>query len=105
MSVEELMEPPVYSVLSALAEESTRDEWLLTADAFIKFQVRRQGVPAAGQEPMKKNMLKLLGKLGEGVDVDGLMQDTVSYIRYTLWTSEIYVLYSTEVKVCKYKNI
>ena len=101
-SLDELMAPPIYV---ALSEEHMHidlmNEWMLTADAFMKFQLRRQALASAGQEPMRQNMLKILLKLGDNIrpHIDSLFDDTINYMRYALWTSELYVLQKTELKV------
>ena len=99
MSLDELMEQPVYS---ALTEEhmggANRDEWTLTADAFVKFQVRRQAASGAGYDPVKNNLLKILARLNGDIKTDLLIEDTVQYVRHMLWSSELYVLHATELK-------
>lgn len=96
-----LMAPPIFCALVHL-DAQTMDEWLLTAESFIKFQVRRDGAEGVGSEPMKKNLLKILNRRTDPQQLrdmmDELISDTVNYIRYTLWSSELYVLHNTELK-------
>lgn len=99
MSLSELMEPPMYTALTTL-DELNWNEWTLTADAFIKFQVRRQAAFGAGREPIKKNIIKLLNKLGDIEDtrVEAMLDDTLQYMKHVLWSSELYVLHTIEFK-------
>ena len=34
----------------------SEDEWVLTLEGFVKFQLRRGAVAGAGYEPLKKNL-------------------------------------------------
>ena len=101
MSLSELMETPSYSVLQAQFSDTDKVEWTLSADAFIKFQIRRQCIPGAGHEALKKNYLKILTRLDNNMleNMDELADDTVKYVRHVLWSSELYVLHSTDIKV------
>ena len=95
------MESPNYIALDNHFDELSRTEWFLTADAFIKFQVRRLGAETAGQEPMKKNLLKILNRENKetAIDIiDNIIEDTKNYMRYVLCTSELYVMYDAKLK-------
>jgi hypothetical protein len=99
MSLAELMETPVYTVLTTVLEGS-EDEYTLTCDAFIKFQMRRDGNASAGKDPFKKNIHKIVSRHPSIISCIGdLFEDSVKYISYTLWSSELYVLHKTELKV------
>jgi hypothetical protein len=80
---------------------NSADEWKLTLESFIKFQLRRQAHPTAGAVPLKKNLLKILTQQTfskEELIFASLHQNSVIFLRRVLRTTEEYVTIHEEIR-------
>jgi hypothetical protein len=80
------------------------EEWKLTLDSYIKFQLRRQAHPTAGALPFKKNLMKILieqniSKEAEGPGLlDSIHESSLQYLRQAMWSREEYVTIHEEMR-------
>mmetsp|Transcript_24950 Transcript_24950/g.36800 ORF Transcript_24950/g.36800 Transcript_24950/m.36800 type:complete len:113 (+) Transcript_24950:86-424(+) len=78
----------------------SEDEWVLTLEGFVKFQLRRGAVAGAGYEPLKKNLSKILSRI-EGVDSerhDSIFVASTEYMRDLMWGTEEYVTIAEDTR-------
>jgi hypothetical protein len=86
--------PPLPTFQGFIQLDQSRDEWMMTLEGFIKFQLRRQGHPSAGVGPLKKNLLKIFAErnIPKQVEtIDCLHHNSTEYLRHIMSTTEEYV--------------
>ena len=77
------------------------NEWKMTLDLFVKFQMRRGASQTAGKEPLKKNLLKLMAlqSIAATPDaIDPLFTGSESYVQQHLSSQEEYVVKEEDIR-------
>jgi uncharacterized protein YllA (UPF0747 family) len=86
--------PPVINFPGFMHLDQSQDEWMMTLEGFIKFQLRRPGNPSAGVGPLKKNLFKIFAERNipkEEEIVDFIHHNSTEYLRHVMSTTEEYV--------------
>jgi hypothetical protein len=102
--VTQIMEIPSdfveFEALDTVLNESS-NEWKMTLDLYLKFQMRRNAPETAGKEPLKKNLLKLMGKQqieSTSEAIDSVFSASESYINLMLSSTEEYVVFEEAIR-------
>jgi hypothetical protein len=85
----------------------SQNEWMLTLDGYIKFQIRREANPTAGSIPLKKNLIKILGERSIAKDhatLDAIFDDSSNYMKHMMWSTEEYVVIDSDVRMQVMEN-
>jgi hypothetical protein len=89
------------------ALQDSQDEWMLTLDGYVKFQLRRNAISTAGSGPLKKNLAKVLLERRVPKDptlLDSLFEESLNHLRLTMWNTEEYVVLETSLRMQVIEN-
>ena len=80
---------------------NSSNEWKMTLDLYVKFQMRRSATATAGKEPLKKNLIKLMTAQEirpTNECIDPIITGSENYIRYHMGRTEEYVVFEENIR-------